>query len=363
LVGFAQFTVKIELHNLPLNNNTSYYLAGNFNNWMPNDTAFKFKLNNGFLVLEKKLTAKNYEYKITKGSWESVETGPSGNNIPNRSFNLNKDTLIKPVIAAWANDFKKQLKKHTASVNVSLMDSLFFIPQLNVKRRICIYLPPSYATLTKKRYPVLYLQDGQNVFDNFIGNYGEWGVDEILDSLSAKKYPECIVVAIDHGGTERLKEYNPYLSKYGEGKGKQYVDFLVKTLKPHIDKTYRTLSNKKQTSIAGSSMGGLIAMYAIATYPNVFGNAGIFSPAFWLAKTINTDVKTAAKTLQKSKIYFVAGGLEGKQMVNDMEEMYKILNPNGKNKNIQMLVKKEGKHSEWFWHSQFSDFYKFIINQ
>jgi len=359
----AQVKVRFELQNIPQSKDSipEYFLAGNFNNWKPNDPAYQFSKVNGDYLLEKQLPSDTYEYKITRGSWDKVETGSKGNAFGNRSLNLKKDTVIKIAVANWADQFKKEPLKHTASVNVHIIDTAFLIPQLAAKRRVWVYLPPSYALSTKK-YPVLYMHDGQNLFDQLTSGYGEWGVDELLDSLIAKGQKEYIVIGIDHGGSERLKEYNPYDSEYGKGKGKAYVDFLVQTLKPYIDKQYRTKKDNENTAIAGSSMGGLISMYAIATYPKVFGKVGVFSPAFWLGKTIESDLKNELKNLNGNKVYLVAGDLESKTMVSDMKNVYHILNPTGKNKNIIMVEKADGKHSEWFWHREFVDFYKFISN-
>ncbi|MFD0941894.1 alpha/beta hydrolase [Pedobacter boryungensis] len=364
LVVNAQVKVRFELQNIPQSKDTiaEYFVAGNFNNWKPNDPEYQFSKRNSLTyVLEKQLSINVYEYKITRGSWEKVETNSKGNAIGNRSLNLKKDTIVKISVSNFADQFKKELPKHTSSVNVHIIDTAFLIPQLATKRRVWIYLPPSYASSTKK-YPVLYMHDGQNLFDQLTSGYGEWGVDELLDSLSAKGQEEFIVVGIDHGGSERLKEYNPYDSEYGKGKGKDYVDFLVHNLKPFIDQHYRTEKDAKNTAIAGSSMGGLISMYAIATYPKVFGKAGIFSPAFWIGKTIETDVQNAFKNLNGSKIYLVAGDLESKTMISDMKNVFQLLNPTGKNKNIRVVEKADGKHSEWFWHREFVDFYKFISN-
>lgn len=360
----AQVKVRFELQNIPRSKDVTpqYFIAGNFNNWAAGDSAFRFKkADDGSYWIEKQLKPDAYEFKITRGNWDKVEAAANGNAIGNRVFQLKKDTLIKINVANWADEFAKQLPKHTASVNVHVVDSAFSIPQLDAKRKVWIYLPPSYANSTK-RYPVLYMHDGQNLFDEFTGGYGEWGVDEVLDSIIAKGGKEYIVVGIDHGGPERLKEYNPYDSQYGKGKGKAYVDFLVHNLKPYIDQHYRTKTDYKNTSIAGSSMGGLISMYAIATYPKVFGNAGIFSPAFWLGKAIETDLKNAIKDLAKHKIYFVAGNLEGKMMINDMQSAYHILDPTGQHKNIKVLEKADGKHNEAFWHREFPAFYQFITN-
>lgn len=358
----AQVKVRFELQNIPKSKDAApqYFIAGNFNNWSPNDTTYRFKkASDGRYYLNQQLESDAYEFKVTRGNWDKVEATASGKTIGNRSFQLKKDTLIQINIANWADEFEKQLPKHTASVNVHVVDTAFVIPQLNAKRKVWIYLPPSYSTSTKK-YPVLYMHDGQNLFDEFTGGYGEWGVDELLDSLIAKGGKEYIVVGVDHGGSERLKEYNPYDSQYGKGKGKAYVDFLVNNLKPYIDQHYRTKTDFKNTSIAGSSMGGLISMYAIATYPNVFGSAGIFSPAFWVGKAIETELKSKAKVLSKHKIYFVAGNLEGKMMISDMQTAYQILDPTKQNKNIKVLEKADGKHNEAFWRREFPAFYEFI---
>ncbi|KQC02349.1 hypothetical protein AQF98_01870 [Pedobacter sp. Hv1] len=358
----AQVKVRFELQHIPKSKDGTpqYFMAGSFNNWSPNDTIFRFKkAGDGGYYIDLKLKADAYEFKITRGTWDKVEASANGKTIGNRSFQLKKDTLIQINVANWADEFEKELPKHTASVNVHVVDSAFLIPQLNAKRKVWIYLPPSYSSANKK-YPILYMHDGQNLFDEFTGGYGEWGVDELLDSVIAKGGKEYIVVGIDHGGSERLKEYNPYDSQYGKGKGKAYVDFLVNNLKPYIDQHYRTKTDFKNTAIAGSSMGGLISMYAIATYPKVFGSAGIFSPAFWVGKAIETELKSKVEVLSKHKIYFVAGNLEGKMMINDMQSAYRILDPTGQNKNIKVVEKSDGKHNEAFWRREFPAFYEFI---
>ncbi|WP_316765234.1 alpha/beta hydrolase-fold protein [Pedobacter frigiditerrae] len=364
VASVAQVKIKFELQNIPKSKDSipEYFLAGSFNNWKPNDADFKFlKKAEGNYFLEKQFPAGRYEYKITRGNWTKVESAAKGNAVGNRSLKLQNDTTVKVTVLNWSDEFKKQLPNHTSSVNVKLLDSVFPMPQLGTTRRVWIYFPPSYAQ-SKKKYPVIYMHDGQNLFDEFTGGYGEWRIDEIMDKISAAGGKEFIVVGIDHGGSERLKEYNPYDSQYGKGKGKLYVDFLVNNLKPFIDKNYKTLKDVNNTSIAGSSMGGLISMYALATYPKIFGKAGVFSPAFWLAKPIEEDLKKALPNLKDSKIYFVAGTSEGKAMIRDMNTVYQILNPNGENKNIKLIEKADGEHKEWFWNREFTDFYKFIAN-
>jgi predicted alpha/beta superfamily hydrolase len=241
---------------------------------------------------------------------------------------------------------------------VQIIDTAFFIPQLNRTRRVWIYLPASYR-FSKKKYPVLYMHDGQNLFDDLTSFSGEWGVDEALDTLE-KKGREIIVVAVDHGGDKRLNEYSPYdMERYGKGEGDLYVDFLVKTLKPFIDKNYRTHRRKKRTYIAGSSMGGLISMYAVMKYPKVFGGAGVFSPAFWIAPAIETALEHQKEKI-RSRIYFYAGMQESETMVPDMLKVFQTLNKKRHSKMIS-VIRARGKHNEATWRKEFPLFYKWMV--
>lgn len=255
-------------------------------------------------------------------------------------------------------DRSTQQKAGTASKNVHIVDTAFFMPQLDRTRRIWIYLPANYADGTDRKYPVLYIHDGQNVFDAATSFSGEWGVDEFLDSTSS---PACIVVAIDNDGNKRMNEYNPYdHSRFGKGEGNQYVDFLVKTLKPFIDKNYNTLKGKKHTFIAGSSMGGLISLYAVLKYPKVFGGAGIFSPAFWVTgDKIYRDIKVKGKEVN-SRIYFYGGKLEGESMVPDMLKAFETLDTVSKSA-MTTVIRNEGKHNEATWREEFPLFYNWIF--
>jgi len=362
---FAQHSVKFSIEDLPPVGvkSDSIYLAGSFNGWNPKDEKYRFKSDQkGHYLMELTLGAGSYEYKITRGNWSKVECDIKGNNIANRKFKLQGDTTIGIKIENWIDNFIPVANKSTASVNVKIIDTAFFITQLNRHRRIWIYLPQDYVQ-SNKRYPVLYMHDGQNIFDNATSFSGEWGIDECLDTMKKK----CIVVGIDNGGDKRLNEYCPYdfslsgiaaNSISGKGEGKEYVDFLVKNLKPFIDNNYRTMKEKKNTWIAGSSMGGLISMYALLKYPKVFGVAGVFSPAFWVGPQIFDDINKKGFKV-KGKIFFYAGELEGESMVPDMLKAYQEMNENSKAK-MKIVVNKEGKHNEQAWRIEFPVFYKWI---
>jgi predicted alpha/beta superfamily hydrolase len=365
----AQQTIRINIDSLPQSSVANeLYIAGSFNNWNPANAQFKFQsADNGKYFIELKLAAGNYEYKITRGSWKEVECKIGGIDIANRVLKVSNDEIININIEAWKDNFQVQQRNHTACSHVKIIDTAFLIPQLNRTRRIWIYLPENYSLQPSYHYPVLYLHDGQNVFDDATSFAGEWGVDEFLDSAMVRS---CIVVAIDNGADKRLNEYCPYnfsLKSLGissadsinRGEGDQYVDFLVKTLKPFIDKNYRTLKDKSNTFIAGSSMGGLISMYAVLKYPKVFGGAGVFSPAFWVGPKIFDDIKAIGKKV-RSKIYFYAGKQESERMVPDMLKAFDEMTEVSKSK-MTTVIRDNGKHNEMTWRKEFPLFYRWII--
>jgi predicted alpha/beta superfamily hydrolase len=339
--------------------NQSLYLAGDFNNWSAADITWKMQLDGtGRYQLTKTMQKGNYSFKITKGTWESVECNAAGGDIANRDIVISHDTIIVINVKGWRDDHPAEQKKHTASTNVHIISENFDMAQLGRQRRIWIYLPADYAT-SHKKYPVIYMHDGQNLFDEYTSGYGEWGIDEILDKLPANE--ESIIIGIDHGGDYRITEYDPYDSKYGKGRGDDYVDFLVNTLKPYIDKNYRTEKGAKHTTIAGSSMGGLISMYAILKYPDVFGNAGVFSPAFWIAPDIYQFAEQK-RLPAKARVYFVCGDIEDKTMVADMKKMVEILQAKGIDEaNIPTVIMQGEKHNEKQWNKDFPAFYSWLI--
>jgi alpha-glucosidase len=205
------------------------------------------------------------------------------------------------------------------------------------------------------------MHDGQNLFNEATAGFGEWGVDEYLDSLFKKEKNKSIIIAIDNGQDKRMNEYNPYtFQQFGKGEGDKYVDFLVKTLKPFIDKRFNTLPDKKNTFIAGSSMGGLISLYAVLKYPEVFGGAGIFSPAFWTADDLDKDVTRLGPNI-KSKLFFYAGGNEGDKMVPDMKRIAQKIKSVSRAKTLE-IIDPEAKHNEAAWRKHFPYFYKWLFN-
>ncbi len=162
----------------------------------------------------------------------------------------------------------------------------FASPELSNTRNLRIYLPPSYDENKAKRYPVLYMHDGQNLFDAKTAAFGvEWGIDESVNRLIATgKIDEIIVVGIDNT-PERIPEYTPCCDpKYGGGRLDAYMRFVVETVKPYVDTKLRTLPGKEHTAIMGSSLGGLASVYIAQRHPAVFSKAGGVSSSFWWNK-------------------------------------------------------------------------------
>lgn len=258
---------------------------------------------------------------------------------------------------------ENQQKKSTRTENVSILKKEFIIKGLNdIAHKVWVYLPPNYET-SKQNFPVIYMHDAQNLFDNATSYIGEWNVDETLNAYYEKTGKGFIVVGIENGGAKRIEEYTPWThQKYGGGKGGIYIDFLVKELKPFIDKAYKTKPEAKETAIIGSSLGGLISFYGGLKYPNVFGKIGALSTSFWFSEKV-TDFALQHAKLKDTKLYLLVGGKEGEGMVPDTKNMEKLLLENGFPKeNITSKIVAEAAHNEAFWRSEFLNVVTYLYN-
>ncbi|OWY19980.1 T9SS C-terminal target domain-containing protein [Sphingobacteriales bacterium UPWRP_1] len=357
----AQLTITVTA--IPANtpDGATLYIAGNFNGWNPGNPANTLTPNgNGTWSVTISPALGLVEYKFTRGSWDTVEGNETGGFQPNHQYSYTGGVAAtSAAILSWED--LGGGTPHTAADNVQIISEDFYLPELDRYRRIWIYLPPDYET-SGKNYPVLYLQDGQNLFDAYYSFAGEWEIDESLNQLFNAGDYGAIAVGIDNGGSLRIDEYSPWVNtSYGGGDGDEYAEFIVNTLKPYIDTHYRTLPQREYTGIMGSSMGGLISLYAALQYQDVFGKAGIFSPSFWFADDCYTQAETIGKQYNM-RIYLLAGGLEGYSMVPDMLMMYNTLLDSGFTPDeLFYLVEPDGTHSEWFWNREFPDAYQWLF--
>jgi predicted alpha/beta superfamily hydrolase len=219
------------------------------------------------------------EYKLTRGSWETVEKGFNGVEIPNRVAVVTGDVVRTEVEVIGWRDAEAPPLSNPRIVHVPSFAS----PPLTPSRDLWIYLPPGYDSDTTRRYPVLYMHDGQNLFSPTTSAFGvEWRVDEAADAgILAGQVEPVIIVGIE-STVDRMSEYTHVVdADYGGGNSAKYGQFLVNTLKPYIDAGYRTKTDAASTGLAGSSLGGLVSLYLGLEYANVFTRLGVVSPSVW----------------------------------------------------------------------------------
>ena len=358
----AQVTFRVV--SLPSNTpaNASLFIAGSFNGWDENSPSHQL---NTFINGDPSITLPlngQITCKFTRGSWTAVEGNANGGFLPDRQYTVAPLDTIEVSILSW-EDLGGNSSGGTALPSVSVLSESFFMPQLNRNRRIWICLPTDYATQPTKRYRTVYMHDGQNLFNNALAFAGEWGIDEAMRDLQLNGDPGAIVIGIENGGATRIAEYTPWSNpQYGGGDGEAYTDFIRNTLKPYIDANYRTKPEAAHTAIAGSSLGGLISLYAAAKYPETFGKAGVFSPAFWINRDSLQQWLSSQNLPASLRVYFVAGTTESGSMMNDINQVRNTLAASGvANTNLRVLGEADGAHSEWFWRREFPDAYLWLF--
>ncbi len=356
----AQRTVVIT--SLPANTPSEdlIYLAGSANAWNPGDPAWSFAEAEEIHVLNVPESAPNtFQGKITRGSWATVEGNAGGGFLPDRSFNFTESDTLYISVLSWEGSAPPA---PDLPPNVVVLDEAFDMPELNRTRRIRLYLPSDYdAPGNETHYPVLYMHDGQNLFSAQESFAGEWEVDEAMLAFEADGYEGAIIVAIDNGGAQRINEYTPHSHPvYGGGQGAAYTEFIVNTLKPQVDSTYRTLPGREHSGIMGSSLGGLISFYAAMGHQEVFSKVGVFSPSFWFNDSIYTFAEAQGKQYDM-QFFFLAGGQEGASLQPQVQQMVDLLEDAGFGEDeIQYDFVPNGQHSEWFWAQEFPDAFEWL---
>jgi predicted alpha/beta superfamily hydrolase len=221
--------------------------------------------------------------------------------------------------------------------------------ELGNRRDILVYLPSSYDR-NDKPYPVIYMHDGQNLFDPTTSFAGEWGVDSAL-AKAPRKGRKAIVVGIPNAGIERIREYSPFAdARIGGGKGDEYLDWIEQTVKPLIDERYRTVRGPEGTGIGGSSLGGLISLYAFFRSPARYGFVAAQSPALWFGDgQIFRFVQSAAYV--RGRIYLDVGTREGEGTLANAARMRDLLLGKGyqRGRDLMWVEDKGGVHNEAAW--------------
>ncbi|VXB26028.1 MULTISPECIES: alpha/beta hydrolase-fold protein [Chryseobacterium] len=331
------------------------FITGNFNKWNPKDYHFQLTIldeNTYSIDIEDQLLGDDIEYKFTKGGWENVELDHYGNITPNRKVKK-KSAATNDFVEKWR--FNWGPFKDEFFPIVEVISEEFYIPQLDRYRKVWALLPYDYY-ISDKKYPVLYLQDAQNLF-NEGSAYGNWEIDKKLSILAEYGRGDVIVIAVEHGSEDRIKEYifdNDNVANGSEGK--KYIRFVTDTLKPFIDEHYRTKKDRENTGIGGSSLGALISLYSGFLYPEVYSKLLIFSPSLWIEPNNNFPMMSFRVPF-KTKIYLYGGEQEGAKMVKRIQVFENYLK-RWEKKNLfdfefKTNINPDGEHSEFYWSQEF----------
>jgi predicted alpha/beta superfamily hydrolase len=349
---YSQNKITFNVFTHGMDSSSSVYITGNnpeLGNWDPpaimlekiNDTTWSkaFYFNTGEAL----------EFKFTKGSWETEALTNNNDIPPNTTFVVKNDTTLVYSIKNWRNPTGLKPRNNFKGQITGTVKYIYKMKGKGIKTRdIIVWLPPSYDSDTTKRYPVLYMHDGQNLFDPNTSSFGvDWQLDEAADSLiKSGSINEIVIVGI-YNTHDRSEEYgNTEL-------GHNYMDFIVHTLKPYIDKNYRTLPDRLNTAAAGSSLGGLISFMLIWEHPETFSKAACLSPSFHVYD-INyiPRVKDYYGTKKPLKIYTDIGSVDLEtrlkpgvdEMVNELEKKGYILGTD-----LEYFIDEGASHTESAW--------------
>jgi predicted alpha/beta superfamily hydrolase len=391
----ADETVKVEIRVTPPADtpaNATLYLAGNLDavgGWQADAKAFKRGDNGTYSVTLNLPRGDTLEYKITRGSWETVEKSETGEEIENRKIGLDYDKTERITVARWAdqaapvipaapvpaapavNTSAKSSSKNGVTGDVRYHER-FHSDILHNDRRIIVWLPPTYGDDPAARFPVLYLQDGQNCFDPATSYAGEWHADEIADRLiRAGKIKPIIIIAVANMGSERMNEYTPTRDAVQNrgGQGEKYAQFLITEVKPFIDHTYRTMPDRASTAVGGSSLGGLMSLYLGFKHGDVFGQVAAVSPSLqWSDRNLLKEIEADPSKLKDERIWVDIGTAEGSaedagaSVANARALAHALTHDGGMDAtNFKYLEVSGGQHNEAAWSARFDQVLMFLF--
>ncbi len=329
------------------------FLSGDFCDWYPDLPAFQLQpVAPGRYQLDWPSAVAlpdTLVYKYTRGGWDQVELDAWGGGAPNRTT-WGQAGVCQDVVPHW--------RWYGQAVNPDYwprlaLDETIPVPPLNTSRRVRVLVPFDYEQ-TNRSYPVLYLNDGQNLAGSG-SDYGSWAVDRTMALLAGQHRHAVLLVLIDHGGTERVNEFTPDRTLAGTGNGRRYLDFLVNTLKPYVDARFRTQPEPVHTGIGGSSLGGLISLYGGLLHPGTFGKLLVFSPSLWISQTVYREARRINPP-QPMTIYLYGGEQESQHMVAALHQLVRALQhapsqerPGRARLRLKLVVDPGGRHNEATW--------------
>ncbi len=343
--GSASVTFLVKIANI--DSTSRIFITGNqqqLSNWNPGRTILKNIDTNRWSISINFSKGTEIEYKFTRGSWATEPVDKWSKPFQNFNLMIKSDTTVIHEFQYWKDDTRPAKSTITGSLNYHRQMKAFGV----APRDIVVWLPPGYDIESDRRYPVLYMHDGQNIFDTSTASFGtEWRIDETADSLIRNGVIQPLIIVGIYNTQHRTPEYAD--TKLG----KKYRRFVVQKLKPYIDKHYCTLPDRDHTAVGGSSMGGLVSFMLVWENDNVFSKAICMSPAFKIEKldyiTTVQNYKGPKKNIQ---IYIDNGGIELEtQLQPGIDEMIAALKQKGYRQNIEYFwcKDKNARHFESDW--------------
>ncbi len=292
----------------------------------------------------------NLEFKVTRGSWDTEALYEPGRRPPNSSVVVHEDTVLTLRPIGWADSDLLQIPEGPSDEIVGIVryHPGMKSPRLRHPHDVIVWLPRSYLQESHGRYPVLYMQDGQNIVDSRTSSFGhDWRIDEVADSLIRAQAMEEIIVVGIYNSPDRAEEYS------NSETGRRYAHFVAKIVKPFIDSTYRTKPGRQHTAAMGSSSGGLLSFLLAWWYPDVFGGAACLSANFTLdAGEILQEVREYDGTPKRIRIYLDMGskGID-RRLKPGFEAMFSLLKKKGyeEGADVAYYYDEGADHNEQAW--------------
>jgi len=368
----TQLTIELKAPKSTLTSDT-IHVVGDFNNWaLSGSEAYQLAFKNGVFTTQIPIKDQNTFFTFVKNkSWQSMPANKYGKTQCTYFYQrTDNQTTLDVSFSNWKDD--EVIAKAQSSLTGHFAHHKDFVmPELSRIGDISVYLPRSYKANTEQRYPVLYMLDGQNVFDEATSYSSEWAIDEMLEKLTASGQMQEIIIVSVPNSSDRWQEYNPWDFKGNDGKkisgkGHDTIRFISQTLKPFIDTNYRSQKSANATGLAGSSLGGLMALYAGLEHSKIFGFVGVFSPALAIENMAGSNVLFEAINKHKgnnfAKIYMDIGKMEYGNY-QQIERLYQqLLNLGISSKHIKLVKDDLGRHCEVDWSKRFPNAIQWLLN-
>ena len=356
----ASKKVKFVLYAPGLPEDSTVYITGSapqVGNWDPGKVAMKSEGNHTWSITLNLPAQASLEYKYTLGSWEREGTDKDGLPLPNRILHMKDNSLVKDTVDYWiAKKERPVVGGITGKVNYHKA-----VKGADVQERdLIVWLPPGYKEHPERKYPVLYMHDGQNIFDPATSSYGvDWQLDETADSLIKAGAIEPLIIVGINNTSDRNEEYIP-----GK-KGTAYMNYVVDVIKPLIDKQYRTKPGRENTAVGGSSAGGIMAFMLAWEHPDVFSKVISMSPAFKIQDIDYVKDVQAYKGRKKDLLLYIDnGGIDLEERLQPgIDDMLKALKAKGyqENKDFVWVKAPQDQHSEAAWARRMPDALKLLF--